>query len=217
MGKAVWSSAGHHEFRIVKKGAASICVGVAAVNALEAKPWVKGIVLGLHGEARPCIVTNPVGNIGSMRLDVHSVRFGYDSIVDVRIEAGRLFTSCNGGQFVDHEVELPEKVSPWVAMIEPNDECEFHMIPRKALQLVARAEGLGLTVTCTNLAGERLIELANICPNNQFSAFADMLRHRIPSPLGTGWLFVLPDGKCSSDAQLNVTLSDLFGLWPVSN
>merc|ERR1719346_346371 len=99
-----------------------------------------------------------------MKLDVDSVRIGFDSIVDVRIEAGRLFTSWNGGPFVDHEVELPEKVSPWIAMLKPNDECEFHMM-KKALQLDAKTEGLGLTVTCTNLAGELLAKLANIGPD----------------------------------------------------
>lgn len=239
VGKTVWLSADLQEFRIRITGTeVEVFVGVADATQeaeLARSPILKvcersgvGTVVcraaaaqGVHvdygGSAK---VVRESNSFEPSRWDPDPLRLvakglGLGSTIDVRTETGSLSMAFDGGPFVDLGVHLPEKVAPWIALADSNTGCEFHMVSaRKVLQLDAQREGSGLTVTCTNIAGELLDQLIFLDPKMQLRVLVELIILRLPPPNETEWQFVLPSAECLEEKHLDATLGDTFCLQP---
>ena len=95
-------------------------------------------------------------------------------------------------------------------------EKDLALVP---MQLEARKEESGLTITCTSFGGNMLDEVCKVDAGMTWASLTLLLAERIPPAPGTAWkIVVMPKGECIlGESHAARTLSDLFGLPVGSN
>lgn len=81
----------------------------------------------------------------------------------------------------------------------------------RILQLDAKREGSGLTISCLSMGGDILDQMSDVDPQEPFAGLFARIQERMPAPPGTYWRMVLPNGKCPGEAQSETALMVLFG------